>query len=101
MDRKCIISIRMKKNLLVVWYLIYQYSCHVMGVKILSDRVYRVVRSNLIWEWEDIDHALIHLLDKEDVLCDIIFSRYADSYPKALVTCGNLYIKEYHSRRAL
>jgi len=101
MDHKCLVSIRNKKSRLVVWYMIYQYLRHVKGVKIISDRVYRVVRLNLIWEWENICHDYIQLLDKEDVLVDVVFSRYEASYPKVLVTCGNLYLKEHNTRKDL
>lgn len=101
MDRKILYAIRDKINLTVVWYLIYQYLLYVKGVKVMSDRVYKVVRYRLLWEWEDITHPLKDILDKEEVMIDATFSRYEDSYPKEIVTYGKLYLKEYLLRAAL
>ena len=101
MDWKCIRAIRRKANLSVVWYFIYQYCLHVKGVKIVSSRVYRVLRSHLLWNWEEIDHPLKPILDREDVMVDILFSQYEASYPKAIVTCGKLYLKEFEARKEL
>ncbi len=98
MDRKCLIAIRSRTNLAVVWYMIYQYARHVEGVTFLSQRVYEVLRTQLLWSWKDITHPFIGLLDKEDVQVDIMFSNHGPSYPKVVITCGKLYIKEYQER---
>lgn len=101
MDRKILYAIRDKINLTVVWYLIYQYLLKVKGVKVMSDRVYEVVRCSLLWNWEDITHPLKDILDKEDVKVDTTYSRYESSYPKEIITCGKLYLKEYLIRSSL
>jgi len=101
MDRKCLIAIRKRNNLAVVWYMLYQYARYVEGVQLVSDRVYKVMRSTLLWNWNEITHPFLELLDKEDVECDIKFSNYGPSYPKVVITCANLYIKEYWQRKKL
>lgn len=101
MDRKCLLSIRRNVNLHVVWYMIYQYLYHTEGLKIISDRAYKVVRAGLLWNWDEIDHACMDMLSKDDIICDITFSRYSDSYPTYIVTCGKLYLKEYEARKDL
>jgi len=101
MDWKCLFAMRQAKNLIVVWYLVYQYIRHVLGIKILSDRVYLTVRKQLLWEWEEINHPYKDILSKEDVICDIPFSAHGPSYPTSVITGGALYLKEFHSRQCL
>jgi len=101
MDRKCLMSIREKPNMLVIWYLTYQYVRHVLGEMLLSDRVYQVVRAGLLEEWGVIDHAMLKLLSFDDVTVDILFSTSEADYPEHLSTCAKLYLKEHQLRRAL
>ena len=81
--------------------MVYQYVYHVKGEKIVSDRVYKVLRTALLWDWEDITHPLIKLLDKEDVMVDIKFSSHGPSYPQSLITGANLYLKEFLTRKEM
>jgi len=101
MDWKVIHTTRERINTLPVWYLIHQYCFHIHGTRIISDRCYQMIRHQLLWEWDDIKHMYLNILDKEDVLVDIVFSRSEASYPKALATCARLYLKEYQARKEL